>query len=240
MRLLLFDIDGTLIRSNSAGRLAMAAALTELFGSAGPLESYSFSGKTDARIITDLLTAVGITPREIASRLSTVYDRMAELAPTIYQESGIITCPGVVELLQALGQRDDVLLGLLTGNAAPTAPLKLLATGIDPAQFRVGAYGSDAHDRNELPAIALQRAQELTGVTYTGQNTVIIGDTPADIVCARAGKARAVAVASGWHSANTLAQYAPDVLFDDLNDTTAVLDVLLTVEAILRAQDSAK
>jgi phosphoglycolate phosphatase-like HAD superfamily hydrolase len=105
--------------------------------------------------------------------------------------------------------------------------LKLQEASIDPAQFVVGAYGSDDLDRNQLPLIAMQRAQELTGFQLSGDNTMIIGDTPADILCARAGKATAIAVASGWHSAKTLSRYHPDTLFEDLGDTQNVLQVLL-------------
>jgi phosphoglycolate phosphatase len=227
MKLLLFDIDGTLIRSNRAGRMALGAALAELFGSAGPLESYRMGGKTDARIITDLLVAIGLELEEIEARLPDVYALMANKAHVIYPDRGIAPCPGIENLLQNLQSRSDVLLGLQTGNSSSTTPLKLLAAGIDPAQFPVGAYGSDDLDRNHLPAIAMRRAGELTGQQLTGDNTIVIGDTPADILCARAGKATDVAVASGWHSSSTLARYHPDFLFDDLSDTSVVLQTLL-------------
>lgn len=227
MKLLLFDIDGTLIRSNSAGRLAMAAALQELFGTSGPLDSYNMSGKTDARIITDLLTAVGISAKEINEKLPAVYELMAIKAQEIYPERDILPCPGVHDLLVKLQGRDDVIVGLLTGNSESTTPLKLLAANIDPEQFVVGAYGSDHLDRNSLPAVAMKRASLLTGEQFSGDNTVIIGDTPADILCARAGKARAVAVAGGWHSSETLARYNPDFLFEDLADWREVIKAML-------------
>ena len=227
MKLLLFDIDGTLIRSNRAGRMALGAALEELFGTAGPLESYRMGGKTDARIITDLLVAIGLEPEAIEARLPDVYALMAKKARVIYPDRGIAPCPGIENLLQNLQSRPDVLLGLQTGNSSSTTPLKLLAAGIDPTQFPVGAYGSDDLDRNHLPTIAMRRAGELTGQQLTGDNTTVIGDTPADILCARAGKATAVAVASGWHSSSTLARYHPDLLFDDLSDTSIVLQTLL-------------
>jgi phosphoglycolate phosphatase len=227
-KLLLFDIDGTLIRSNGAGRLTLAYALEKLFGTVGPLENYNMSGKTDPRIITDLLTAVGVSPKEIKNQLPAIYELMAEHGQKIFQDKEIMACVGVPELLAQLTQREDVLLGLLTGNSQLTAPLKLTAAGIDPLQFRVGAYGSDAMDRNELPSIGMSRASQLTGELFNGNNTVIIGDTPADILCARAGKATAVAVASGWHAAATLADYRPDHLFENLGETEAVLQALLT------------
>lgn len=227
MRLILFDIDGTLIRSHGAGRAAMIYALERVFGTAGPVDTYRMSGKLDPRIITDLMTAAGIAAADIEAKLPAVYELMAENGRTTYCEKGITPCPGIIPLLAALAERDDVILGLLTGNVSLTAPLKLAAAGIDPELFRVGAYGSDALDRNDLPAIAMERATQLTGCQFSGNNTIIIGDTPADILCARAGKAAAVAVASGWHSAATLAQYQPDYLLDNLNDTAAVLDLLL-------------
>ncbi|MCB8926449.1 MAG: HAD hydrolase-like protein [Ardenticatenaceae bacterium] len=226
-KLLLFDIDGTLIHSNGAGRLTIAYALEKLFGTCGPLEHYNMSGKTDPRIITDLLTAIGIAPKEIKKQLPAVYELMAEHGQRIFIEREMLACPGVPELLTHLAGREDVLVGLLTGNSQLTAPLKLSAAGIDPLQFKVGAYGSDAMDRNELPAIGMKRANQLTGSVFNGNNTVIIGDTPADILCARAGKATAVAVASGWHAASTLADYHPDHLFDDLVDTELVVQTLL-------------
>ncbi|MCA9916617.1 MAG: HAD hydrolase-like protein [Anaerolineales bacterium] len=226
-KLLLFDIDGTLIRSNGAGRLTLAYALERLYGSRGLLDSYNMSGKTDPRIITDLLTAMGVPPKEIKKQLPAIYELMAEHGQEVFWEKEMTACPGVPELLAALIGREDVLIGLLTGNSQITAPLKLSAAGIDPLQFRVGAYGSDALDRNELPAIGMNRANQLTGGSFNGNNTVIIGDTPADILCARAGKATAVAVASGWHAVATLAEYHPDHLFENLADTEQVIQTLL-------------
>jgi len=227
MRLILFDVDGTLIRSQGAGRAALVYALEQVFGTAGPVDTYHMSGKLDPRIIMDLMTAAGIAAADVEAGLPAVYSKMAENGRAIFADKGITPCPGVVPLLAALGQRDDVVLGLLTGNINLTAPLKLAAAGIDPGLFPVGAYGSDAADRNLLPAIAIERAGQLTGCHFKGNSTIIIGDTPADILCARAGGATAVAVASGWHSATTLAQYQPDHLLDNLCDTAAVLDLLL-------------
>ncbi|MCP4423052.1 MAG: HAD hydrolase-like protein [Chloroflexi bacterium] len=227
MKLLLFDIDGTLIRSHGAGREMLAAALTELFGTAGPIDSYKMSGKIDYRIITDLLTAAGIAAAEIEAKLTDVYRLMTEKARLIFPANEMSACPGVEPLLAALNQREDALLGLMTGNIRETAPLKLRAARIDPAQFRLGVYGSEAQTRNQLPAIAMQRATDLMGRPFNGTNTVVIGDTPADILCARAGKATVVAVASGWHSSQTLTRYQPDFLLENLSDTVQALEILL-------------
>ncbi|MBE2220127.1 MAG: haloacid dehalogenase-like hydrolase [Anaerolineae bacterium] len=227
MKLLLFDIDGTLIRSNSAGRAALTYALEQVFGTAGPIDDYKFGGKTDPRIITDLMLAAGISQKSIDAKLPTVYDVMTARGRDTFSEKHIVPCPGIPELLDCLRQRQDVVLGLVTGNIVSTAPLKLKAGGIDPTQFRIGAYGSDNMDRNALPGIAMKRASKLTGHTFNGNNTVVIGDTPADILCARSGKATAVAVASGWHAAPTLAKYKPDFLLENLTDTKAVEELLV-------------
>jgi phosphoglycolate phosphatase-like HAD superfamily hydrolase len=184
-------------------------------------------GKTDKGIVTDLLKEAGVDPMAIDANLANFYIVMADFAREIYPTRGISACPGVQSLLQMLQARNDVLLGLLTGNAHTTAPLKLAAAGIDPEQFLVAAFGSDDANRNNLPAIALQRANQLVDDFITSDNAVIIGDTPADVQCAQAGNMTAVAVASGWHSADTLLQYQPDYFFADLSDTEAVLQVLL-------------
>lgn len=227
MRLLLFDVDGTLIHSHGAGRDALRHALEEVFGTAGPLDEYSMAGKTDPLIVSDVMAAAGIPAGEIEDRLPDVYARMEAHGRDLFPRKGIVPCPGVPELLAALNMEQRALLGLLTGNIHLTTPLKLAAAGINPRQFRLGAYGSDAKDRNRLPAVAMERASKLLGHSFNGTSTVIIGDTPADIICARAGGATAVAVASGNYSAATLATYEPDHLIDNLMDTQAVIQILL-------------
>ncbi|MCA9977877.1 MAG: HAD family hydrolase, partial [Anaerolineales bacterium] len=168
MKLILFDIDGTLIRSHGAGRETMSLALTEVFGTAGPIDDYKMSGKTDPRIITDLLLAAGFNNGQISDKLPDVYRLMTENGRAIFHERDMQPCPGVLPLLAVLRQQPDVILGLVTGNIDGTAPLKLSAAGIDPVQFRLGAFGSDSLDRNHLPGIAIQRAIDLTGYPFTG------------------------------------------------------------------------
>ncbi|HSM54778.1 MAG TPA: HAD family hydrolase [Candidatus Sulfomarinibacteraceae bacterium] len=227
MRLILFDIDGTLIRSNRAGRAALVYALENLFGTAGPIDHYQMAGKTDPLIITELLQAAGLDVRDVEERLEQVYELMAERGQILFPQTGIRPCPGVPELLQALQQRDGVVLGLVTGNNHLTAPLKLAAAGIDPGRFVAGAYGSDDSDRNLLPALAMERAGRRLGYRFSGHSTVVVGDTPADILCAHASKATAVAIATGSHAADTLARYNPDYLLDNLMDTKTVLEIFV-------------
>lgn len=233
MRLILFDIDGTLIHSNRAGRAALVFALEETFGTAGPIDKYQMAGKTDPLIITELLQAEGIGAEEIEAGMDLVYERMAERGQTIFSQFAIRPCRGVPELLGRLQEEEQVILGLVTGNNRLTAPLKLLAAGISPLIFGVAAYGSDAKDRNLLTQLALERARDERQVAITGDETVVVGDTPADILSARAAGAMAVAVATGVHSASTLAEYNPDALLRDLSDTNTALEVILNGQRIV-------
>lgn len=226
MKLLLFDIDGTLLHSSGAGKETLAYALNKVFGTAGPLAQYNMAGKVDERIVTDLMTVAGVSSQKIAQELDTVYECMAECGRQVFTPKRVRPCLGVLDLLAELNTRPGLILGLVTGNASLTAPLKLTTAGIHPGQFRVGAYGSDAPDRNQLPRLAMQRATQRFKVQFTGHNTIVIGDTPADIACARANQATAVAVATGAYSADTLAKYQPNFLLPNLVNTQAVLDIL--------------
>lgn len=221
--LALFDIDGTLLSAAGSGRRAIHAALREYFGGVGP-DDYWFDGKTDPQIVHDLMRADGHADAVIADRLPRVMERYVErltveladprYRPTVYA--------GVMALLDALGERDDVVLGLLTGNVQPGAMAKLRAVGLDPDRFVVGAFGSDHPVRGELPAIAVARARDL-GIDVVGPAIVVIGDTPADVACGRGVGARAIAVATGRYSVDELAACAPAAVFPDLSDTAAVV-----------------
>ena len=230
MRLLLFDIDGTLVNINGAGRKVLKQALQEVFGTAGPIDDYSLAGTTDSQTIYDLLTATGFSIDEIEDGLPSVYQTMAEKGKILFFHDTFSPCPGVKILLDRLASSKNILLGLMTGNAESTAPLKLTAAQIDPACFQVGSFGSDAQDRNQLPGMAMKRASAKVGETFDGSNTVIIGDTPADIACARASGATAVAVATGGSPLTTLAKYEPDYLLDNLANLDLVLKILLLRE----------
>jgi phosphoglycolate phosphatase-like HAD superfamily hydrolase len=136
---------------------------------------------------------------------------------------------GIADLLAALEPheaRRRALVGLLTGNVAPGAALKLRSAGLDPARFRVGAYGSDSARRAELPAVAAARAAALTGATFTGSDVIIVGDTPDDVACGRPIGARSVAVATGSYDVAALRATGAAYVFETLADTAAVLDAI--------------
>ena len=226
VRLFLFDIDGTLVTARGAGRLALAEALRQTYGTAGDLEQYDFRGKTDPRIVLDLMRGAGIADDEIDRRLSACFDAyIRELERQIGDGARVIVLPGIAEVVRALSARDDALVGLLTGNIEAGARVKLRPTGLFPL-FRVGAYGSDSMDRRRLPAIACERARAVAGREFSFDRVTIIGDTPLDVDCARACGAMAVAVATGFHPHAELAACAPDLLFTDFSDVPAALAAL--------------
>jgi phosphoglycolate phosphatase-like HAD superfamily hydrolase len=231
MRLVLFDIDGTILLTDGAGRRAIHRALLELVGAAGPIGDHRFDGKTDPQIVRELLALAGHGDTGMQDRIQAVCDRYLELLEDeLTRPTQTRVMAGVRELLAALAGPEAVgaaLVGLLTGNLERGAALKLRSAGIDPARFAVGAYGSDAPDRPLLPAIARTRAESLTGRTIAGADVIVIGDTPDDVACARPIGARTVAVATGRYDVGSLAAAGATHVFADLSDTAAVLEVLL-------------
>jgi phosphoglycolate phosphatase-like HAD superfamily hydrolase len=227
--LVLFDIDGTLLVTAGAGRRAITSALAHLVGDPGVFGRVRFDGKTDPQIVGELLVAAGRADQPTAEEIEAVCSRYVSLLEAELQlaRTGTTLMPGVIELIDRLEGTDSVVLGLLTGNVAPGAALKLRAAGIDPGRFIVGAYGSDSAHRGDLPAIAATRARHHFGRDPRGHEVVIIGDTPADIACGAGIGARAVAVATGSYSVEELAACGPHAVFADLSDTDGVLRALL-------------
>jgi phosphoglycolate phosphatase len=228
-RLVLFDIDGTILLTAGAGRRAILAALAEDVAHVAAFDGVRFDGKTDPQIVTELLAAAGVTETRESPRVRALCDRyVGHLARELGRPTTRTTImPGVHALLDRLEVMPGVVLGLLTGNLAQGAGLKLRSGGIAPERFRVGAYGSDAAHRPELPLIAARRAQPIFGRVPRGDEVVIIGDTPADIACGADIGARAVAVATGAFSVADLAACGPHAVFEDLRDTDAVLRAIL-------------
>jgi phosphoglycolate phosphatase len=228
VKLVLFDIDGTLVWTDGAGRRAIHHALTEVFGTTGPAD-YRFDGKTDPQIVRDLMRFAGHDDGHIDGRMQAVFDLYvqrlrAELRAPGYRPRVL---PGVFELLDALESRHGVVLGLLTGNLVEGARAKLESVGIDPRRFRIGAFGSDHEHRPSLPEVALRRLREQLGVELRGSDIIIIGDTPADVTCGRALGARAIGVATGRYTPEELRSHGAVAVFTDLSDTARVVAEIL-------------
>jgi phosphoglycolate phosphatase len=227
-RLVLFDIDGTILLSAGAGKRAIFAALAPEVEDTAVWEGIRFDGKTDPQIVAEMLTAAGQAAPD-PERVRALCDRYAGMLERELEVSGHRTrvLPGVMALLDRLEQESGVLLGLLTGNIAPGAALKLRAGRIDPTRFRVGAYGSDSAHRPELPPIAAARAEPIFGRVPVGEEIVIIGDTPSDVTCGRPIGARAIAVATGSYQRGELVAAGAAAAFDDLSVTEAVMEAIL-------------
>jgi phosphoglycolate phosphatase len=223
-RLILFDIDGTLLNTRGAGRASTREAMLEVFGTVSTIDQHVFGGKTDWFTLVELLTPHGYNADAIGQRMPHYEQIVARhLLALLERENTISPIPGALETVRALRAQNSTLLGVVTGNVATTAPIKMRFAGFDPAWFPVGAYGSEAVDRNDLPAIALQRAVAHCGESIAPADVVIVGDTPADVECARALGAVAVAVLTGFSTPEALIAAKPDHLIDDL---TGLLDVL--------------
>lgn len=220
LRLVLFDIDGTLLWPKGAGRASTRAAMLEVFGTVGALDDHAFGGKTDWQTLVELL---GRSEEEIGQIMPRYEQVIARHLTTLIGGYAVEACPGALALVHALHRDDTVLLGVVTGNVSTTAPIKLQAAGFNPAWFPVGAYGSEALDRNRLPALALERAVRHYKHSLMPQQVIVVGDTTADIASARALGARAVAVKTGYETPQALAAAGPDELLDDLTTFWQIL-----------------
>jgi phosphoglycolate phosphatase len=228
-RVILFDIDGTLIKAvrRPEYRGAMREILVNVFGTSGRIGEVEFAGKTDLAIYREALEPEGIGFESIRERLPLVEASMVELMDRMATTGEVYRlCPGVQELLDALSSNERFVTSLLTGNVERLAEAKLRVAGIFHYFRERGAFGSDAEERDHLPAIAAERINSSLGRELPAHRFVIIGDTPRDISCARHFGARVVAVASGQHSVEQLKEYSPDALLADLSDTASVIGLL--------------
>jgi phosphoglycolate phosphatase-like HAD superfamily hydrolase len=227
VKLVLFDIDGTLLRSEGLGRAAMRNALQEVFGSPGS-ESYRYDGKTDKQIVREVMRLEGHSDTTIDEGMEQLIARyVGGLDDRIAGgRFDVRPLPGVPQLLDELDKRGDVVLGLLTGNVAEGARRKLSAAGLNFDRFRINAFGSDEEHRPNLPAVAQQRASETLGLDIERGAMIVVGDTPADIDCGRSLGAKAIAVATGHYSVEDLRAHEPYAVFESLADTVGVMQVI--------------
>ena len=225
-RLILWDIDGTLIRAGEIARSAFAAAIERVIGKAAAEHGVVMGGKTDPQIAHEILVALGLSHDEAAGHVASVVSELeSELAAAEdVLRSGGRVLPGVRAVLATLDEDPDVLQSVLTGNTAANAALKLATFDLQRwLDVDIGAYGSDDADRRTLVPIALGRAGRDRGFAGGPADVWIVGDTVRDLECARAGGARCLLVATGRVPRDELSAAEPDALFDDLSDVAAVV-----------------
>jgi len=225
-RLVLFDIDGTLITDDGAAREAFADALAEVYGFRGDVRRYDFSGRTDPQIATMILRDADWSDAGIEARLPSLWDHylagLARNAP-----GRVRALAGVSALLDAVRADERLTLALLTGNIEPGARLKLGAIAMND-YFPFGAFGSDSTRREELPPIAVQRAAAMTGIDFRGADVVIIGDSIYDVRCGVPHGATTIAIASGKTPAEKLRAENPDYFFESSEDLAGILAAIKT------------
>jgi phosphoglycolate phosphatase-like HAD superfamily hydrolase len=224
-RLVLFDIDGTLLSAGRAARESILEALSAVLGWQGSADDNDFSGKTDPQILRELV--LGSVGRErFESAMDAVLDRYVEELRRRLRPEAVLPKPGIPALLERLSSEPRVTLGLLTGNIERGARLKLDPPGFN-RYFPFGAFGDDSPDRYRLPAIAVARARDRTGRDFSGESVVIVGDSIHDVACGRSVHARAIAVATGPTPADSLRAERPHALFADFGDVDAATEAIL-------------
>lgn len=219
-KLLLFDIDGTLLSIVERELNVFGKSLERIFGESGSLDGYSFAGKTDHQIVLDLLSESGRSVEEIEDRLPAMKEHYFEVLDLMLTESSMNVLPGVKRLLDELASIPSVVLGLQTGNWRRAADIKLARYELS-GYFEIGAFGDGQPDRIGLPPLARARAEELTGEPIQPENTVIIGDTALDVACARSWGMASLGVATGSTSREELRDQGADLAVTALTEIDA-------------------
>ena len=230
-RILLWDIDGTLIHSLKLGgyKQYTIPVMEEIFGTSGTLASMRVSGMTDFQIIAEALKEEGFTHQDIRKRIHEVSRRLTQEAKRVTGngEPFFEVLPGVRETLERLSHEARYRSALLTGNIEPMAYLKMELVGLEKFFTLPGAFGEESHDRRDLPAIAAERINKFLRSDLRPQQFIVIGDTPNDIACARHFGARVIAVGTGrFYSDEDILACDPDALLPDLTDSDLVLSTL--------------
>jgi len=230
--LVLWDVDGTLIKGGRAGRLAFADAVAEVLGiEVPPARLPRMSGKTDPQIAAEILTELGVAPGTHLPAVQAALERALAARAHQLRAEGVVL-PGVREALAAL-HASGAVQTLVTGNVAPNARTKLAALGLlpegagraGPLRLDLGAYGSDHRDRDALVPLALARARA-AGLRVSREATWVVGDTPRDLACARAGGVRCLLVATGGYALEDVEAAGADEVLEDLTDTVRVVSLL--------------
>lgn len=227
-RLVLWDVDGTLLRAGDIGAAVFDDAITDVVGRRPP-DRVRMSGKTDPLIVREYLSAMAVeeTPDLVAAILGRLEANLARAAEEGVLQAEGAACPGAAEVLGGLAAVDGLVQSLLTGNVYANAVVKVTAYGLDKwLDLDLGAYGSDSEDRNRLVPVALGRLEQARGVRLAPSDVWVVGDTPRDLACARAVGARCLLVATGRYAYAELAGLGAEMTLEDLTDSTAVVDLL--------------
>jgi phosphoglycolate phosphatase-like HAD superfamily hydrolase len=235
MKLVLFDIDGTLLDCDGAGKRSIGEAIKSIFGFDGFPKGYSLAGCTDGQIVNDILLYYNVPQNIIDEKKESVFDAYYNYLKifTASDEYKKMLLPGILPLLKKLKSLEQkIVLGLLTGNLKKSALLKLKLFDIHNYFLYngdlFGGFGSDHIKRSELVNICINRAFKMIGKNFYEKDVVVIGDTKNDILCGKHCNVKSIAVATGMYSCDELSKYEPDYLFNDFSDIQKVIDAILS------------
>lgn len=233
MRLVLFDIDGTLLQTGGLGQGSAGLALKEIFGTAGRIDHFYPGGRTIEGIFRDTLADAGCQPAEYDQKRDLLYSTFLEIFEQRLTagKHRIQALPGALQLVKTLTGASDICLGLVTGNHARTAELKLETAGFDPDTFPVGAFGDQTADRSRLVPRARKRAEDFLDRKIPAEQVLVVGDTTRDVLAARAAGAVSLAVLSGTDTRQQLEAVSPDYLLDGLGDNRSILEIIDSLES---------
>jgi len=232
--LVLFDIDGTILKlKDGLSRKIFSNIMLEIFDKEiQPIKLPNFTGMTDLQILWELALMTGVPYRTILKKKEIVWEKLSNIFRDFCSEEHLVLFDGVRELIISLSKNDKLALGLLTGNFRENAYMKLSAFGLEN-HFPFGAFGSDRRNRNMLPPLAIKRANQYYGKRiFSRRNTLIIGDSPKDIECAKSNEIKVLCVASGHHSADELSAIGADSVFNNFKDYQKVEERLFELFAI--------
>jgi len=236
-KLILWDVDGTLVWIGRATRDAFDRAVASVLRQAVGDHGVSFGGKTDPQIALEIMSELSVSEEEARRHLPGVLqalEREMELAVDLLRDDGQVL-PGVLDLLERFDRQPHVVQSVLTGNTEANGRLKVGAFGLDRfLDLEIGAFGSDHPDRNELVSVALRKMEELRGWRSPPHDVWVVGDTPLDLACARAAGARCLLVATGRVPFDELSQAGADATLPDLGDADAVERLLLSAAEVPR------
>ncbi len=224
-KLILFDIDGTLVSRCHVHEKSYPVAIKEVFNINVERPGPRFAGTTDKKIVFTLLEESGIERNQIKKRLGEVYKVMINyVKENIDNDKEFRLLPGVKTLLEELNKRNHII-GLLTGNLEEIARIKMKKLGVNH-YFSVGSFGGITEVRNELVPTAIENTEQKFNITIDKENVFVLGDTPHDIECGKANKVKTIAVATGPYSKEELLEYKPDYVFDDFTNTDRIINAI--------------
>ncbi len=226
-KLILFDIDGTLMASGKGARISITEAMRRVFGKSAKITYQNAAGRTDKLIVLNLMKECGVPEKEVMGKMDEIIDIYISLVrKNMNKDNDITVYDGIPEIVDRLSKDPEALLALVTGNVEEGAEIKLGAAGLWE-YFEFGAYGSDSIDRNDLPGVAVQRALEFSGIKFKPEDIIVIGDTAKDVICGKYIGAKTMVVIRRREFEEEILETKPDYVFYSFEDVDRVISTIM-------------